>query len=245
MKDINIIKNKLENLNLQPTQEQLSKLYSFYELLIEKNKVMNLTGITEYEEVIDKHFVDSVSIIKAIDLNKKIRVIDLGTGAGFPGIPLKIMFPNIEIVLVDSLNKRIKFLEEVVEQLQLTDISCIHSRAEDLAQNKEYREQFDLCVSRAVANLSTLCEYCIPFVKVGGNFVSYKSGVIQEELEQAKYAISTLGGELSEVINFTLPETDIERSFIKIKKNKNTQKKYPRKAGLPGKEPLEKKGLSH
>lgn len=174
MKDINIIKNKLENLNLQPTQEQLSKLYSFYELLIEKNKVMNLTGITEYEEVIDKHFVDSVSIIKAIDLNKKIRVIDLGTGAGFPGIPLKIMFPNIEIVLVDSLNKRIKFLEEVVEQLQLTDISCIHSRAEDLAQNKEYREQFDLCVSRAVANLSTLCEYCIPFVKVGGNFVSYK-----------------------------------------------------------------------
>ncbi|MEE1342780.1 MAG: 16S rRNA (guanine(527)-N(7))-methyltransferase RsmG [Lachnospiraceae bacterium] len=241
MKDINIIKNKLENLNLQPTQEQLSKLYSFYELLIEKNKVMNLTGITEYEEVIDKHFVDSVSIIKAIDLNKKIRVIDLGTGAGFPGIPLKIMFPNIEIVLVDSLNKRIKFLEEVVEQLQLTDISCIHSRAEDLAQNKEYREQFDLCVSRAVANLSTLCEYCIPFVKVGGNFVSYKSGVIQEELEQAKYAISTLGGELSEVINFTLPETDIERSFIKIKKNKNTQKKYPRKAGLPGKEPLEKK----
>lgn len=241
MKDINIIKNKLENLNLQPTQEQLSKLYSFYELLIEKNKVMNLTGITEYEEVIDKHFVDSVSIIKAIDLNKKIRIIDLGTGAGFPGIPLKIMFPNIEIVLVDSLNKRIKFLEEVVEQLQLTDISCIHSRAEDLAQNKEYREQFDLCVSRAVANLSTLCEYCIPFVKVGGNFVSYKSGVIQEELEQAKYAISTLGGELSEVINFTLPETDIERSFIKIKKNKNTQKKYPRKAGLPGKEPLEKK----
>lgn len=241
MKDINIIKNKLENLNLQPTQEQLSKLYSFYELLIEKNKVMNLTGITEYEEVIDKHFVDSVSIIKAIDLNKKIRVIDLGTGAGFPGIPLKIMFPNIEIVLVDSLNKRIKFLEEVVEKLQLTDISCIHSRAEDLAQNKEYREQFDLCVSRAVANLSTLCEYCIPFVKVGGNFVSYKSGVIQEELEQAKYAISTLGGELSEVINFTLPETDIERSFIKIKKNKNTQKKYPRKAGLPGKEPLEKK----
>ena len=241
MKDINIIKNKLENLNLQPTQEQLSKLYSFYELLIEKNKVMNLTGITEYEEVIDKHFVDSVSIIKAIDLNKKIRVIDLGTGAGFPGIPLKIMFPNIEIVLVDSLNKRIKFLEEVVEQLQLTDISCIHSRAEDLARNKEYREQFDLCVSRAVANLSTLCEYCIPFVKVGGNFVSYKSGVIQEELEQAKYAISTLGGELSEVINFTLPETDIERSFIKIKKNKNTQKKYPRKAGLPGKEPLEKK----
>ena len=241
MKDINIIKNKLENLNLQPTQEQLSKLYSFYELLIEKNKVMNLTGITEYEEVIDKHFVDSVSIIKAIDLNKKIRIIDLGTGAGFPGIPLKIIFPNIEIVLVDSLNKRIKFLEEVVEQLQLTDISCIHSRAEDLAQNKEYREQFDLCVSRAVANLSTLCEYCIPFVKVGGNFVSYKSGVIQEELEQAKYAISTLGGELSEVINFTLPETDIERSFIKIKKNKNTQKKYPRKAGLPGKEPLEKK----
>lgn len=241
MKDINIIKNKLENLNLQPTQEQLSKLYSFYELLIEKNKVMNLTGITEYEEVIDKHFVDSVSIIKAIDLNKKIRVIDLGTGAGFPGIPLKIIFPNIEIVLVDSLNKRIKFLEEVVEKLQLTDISCIHSRAEDLARNKEYREQFDLCVSRAVANLSTLCEYCIPFVKVGGNFVSYKSGVIQEELEQAKYAISTLGGELSEVINFTLPETDIERSFIKIKKNKNTQKKYPRKAGLPGKEPIEKK----
>lgn len=241
MKDINIIKNKLENLNLQPTQEQLSKLYSFYELLIEKNKVMNLTGITEYEEVIDKHFVDSVSIIKAIDLNKKIRIIDLGTGAGFPGIPLKIIFPNIEIVLVDSLNKRIKFLEEVVEKLQLTDISCIHSRAEDLARNKEYREQFDLCVSRAVANLSTLCEYCIPFVKVGGNFVSYKSGVIQEELEQAKYAISTLGGELSEVINFTLPETDIERSFIKIKKNKNTQKKYPRKAGLPGKEPIEKK----
>lgn len=199
---------------------------------------MNLTAITEYEEVVEKHFIDSLSIINAVDFSEIFNIIDIGTGAGFPGIPLKIAFPDINITLLDSLNKRVKFLNEVIEQLGLNNINAIHGRAEDYAKQKEYREQYDLCVSRAVANLSTLSEYCLPYVKINGLFIPYKSGDIDVELEKSEHAVSILGGVVSDVIRFQLPGTDIGRSFVKIKKIKSTGKKYPRKAGLPSKEPL-------
>lgn len=233
-----IFEKKLNELGIVLSEMQKEQFDRFYELLVEWNKVMNLTGITEYEEVNEKHFVDSLSIVKAIDMETVHTVIDVGTGAGFPGIPLKIAFPHLKIVLLDSLNKRIKFLNEVIDQLGFTDISTIHGRAEDYAKQAEYREQFDLCVSRAVANLSTLSEYCIPYVKVGGMFIPYKSGEIDEEVAQAKKAVHLLGGKLENVVKFQLPESEISRSFVKIKKINNTTKKYPRKSGLPAKEPL-------
>ena len=233
-----IFESKMNALGIVLTDVQKQQFDKFYELLVEWNRVMNLTGITEYEEVNEKHFVDSVSLVKAIDIDKVQTVIDIGTGAGFPGIPLKIAFPHLKVVLLDSLNKRINFLNVVINELGLTDIKTIHGRAEDYAKQAEYREQFDICVSRAVANLSTLSEYCIPFVKVGGMFIPYKSGEIDEEVQQAKKAIQILGGKLEEVIKFQLPDTEINRSFVKINKTQNTAKKYPRKAGLPTKEPL-------
>ena len=236
--DYQILEQKLGELGIKQDQNQLERFHKFYQLLIEWNKVMNLTGITEYEDVVEKHFVDSLSIIKAIDLSGIHTVIDVGTGAGFPGIPLKIAFPHLRVVLLDSLNKRIKFLDEVISQLGLTEICTIHGRAEEYARKEEYREQFDLCVSRAVANLSTLSEYCLPYIQVGGIFVPYKSGEIDDEVEQSKKAVRILGGNIKEVMKFELPGTDIHRSFVLIHKEQHTQKKYPRKAGIPAKEPL-------
>ena len=236
--DYQILEQKLGELGIKQDQNQLERFHKFYQLLIEWNKVMNLTGITEYEDVVEKHFVDSLSIIKAVDLSRIHTVIDVGTGAGFPGIPLKIAFPHLRVVLLDSLNKRIKFLDEVISQLGLTEIRTIHGRAEEYARKEEYREQFDLCVSRAVANLSTLSEYCLPYIQVGGIFVPYKSGVIDDEVEQSKKAVRILGGNIKDVMKFELPGTDIHRSFVLIHKEKHTQKKYPRKAGIPAKEPL-------
>lgn len=233
-----LFEEKLSAIGITLDEKQKQQFYEFYEILVEWNKVMNLTGITEYEEVNEKHFVDSLSIIKAVDLTKVETVIDIGTGAGFPGIPLKIVFPHLNIVLLDSLNKRIKFLDAVIEKLGLEGIQTIHGRAEDYAKQVEYREQFDLCVSRAVANLATLSEYCLPYVKVGGMFVPYKSGEIDEEVAVAKKATHILGGKLQDVMKFQLPRTEIGRSFVKIEKVQNTSKKYPRKAGLPAKEPL-------
>lgn len=233
-----IFEKKLEELGITLSDKQKQQFDSFYELLVEWNKVMNLTGITEYEEVNEKHFVDSLSIIKAIDLNDVDNLIDIGTGAGFPGIPLKIAFPHLKVVLLDSLNKRIKFLNTVIEELGLDNIETIHGRAEDFAKQAEYREQFDLCVSRAVANLSTLSEYCMPYIHTGGMFIPYKSGEIEEEVAGAKKAVHVLGGKIEEVVKFQLPGTEIGRSFVKIKKYQNTPKKYPRKAGLPAKEPI-------
>lgn len=232
------LKRKAEELGIFLTDYQRGQFRKYYEMLIEKNKVMNLTAITEWEEVVDKHFIDSISLVKAVDLTGKKYVLDLGCGAGFPGIPLKIVFPEMKIVLLDSLNKRILFLQDVIRDLQLEDVEALHGRAEDYAKKAEYREQFDYCVSRAVANLTTLSEYCLPYVKVGGKFISYKSGKVKEELTEIKKAMFLLGGKVEDVISFSLPETDIERNFVVIQKEKKTPKKYPRKAGLPGKEPL-------
>jgi len=233
-----IFESKLNEIGITLSDEQKEQSDKFYELLVEWNKVMNLTGITEYEEVNEKHFVDSLSIVKAIDMKNVKSVIDIGTGAGFPGIPLKIAFPHLKVVLLDSLNKRINFLNTVIEELGLENIQTIHGRAEDFAKQPVYREQFDLCVSRAVANLATLSEYCIPYVEKGGLFVPHKSGEIDEEVEQAKKAVHVLGGKLENVIKFQLPGTEIGRSFVVIKKVQITAKKFPRKAGLPSKEPI-------
>ena len=228
----------LAKLNIQLNEKQMYQFKFYYEMLIETNKVMNLTAITEYNEVVDKHFVDSLSLIQAIDLNRPLKMIDVGTGAGFPGIPLKIAFPQLRIVLLDSLNKRINFLNRVIEALELTDIKTIHGRAEDFGRNPEYRERFDLCVSRAVANLSTLSEYCLPFVQVGGHFIPYKSGKIQEEMEASRRAVTLLGGNIAECLSYNLADTDMERSLVIIDKVKPTKKAYPRKAGKPSTEPL-------
>ena len=233
-----MLKNRMDRLQIETNENMLEQFNLFYHLLVEWNKVMNLTGITEYEEVVEKHFADSLSLARFLDLNRIHTVIDVGTGAGFPGIPLKIAFPHLKVVLLDSLNKRINFLNEVIAKLDLKEIYTIHGRAEEYARKPEYREQFDLCVSRAVANLSVLSEYCIPYIRIGGIFIPYKSGDIDEEVAASRKAVDILGGQIDHVEKFQLPDTDIHRSFVFINKIKNTQKKYPRKAGTPAKEPL-------
>lgn len=240
--DFSTLINNCKKWNIVLTEKQIKQFDQYYDLLVEWNSFMNLTAITEFDEVCQKHFLDSLSIVKAYPdhyfKENTFQFIDIGTGAGFPSIPIKIVFPNLKFTLVDSLNKRIKFLNEVIDQLQLSDCTAVHGRAEDLAKNSSYREQYDFCVSRAVANLSTLCEYCMPYVKVGGRFVSYKSEKITEEAEKAKHAISVLGGQFERQVEFTLPDSDIYRNIYIIQKEKITPKKYPRKAGLPSKEPL-------
>ena len=236
MYNLEILEKGCEELGITLNDTQKNQFIQFYEFLVEKNKVMNLTGITEFDEVLVKHFLDSLCCVKAVDMSKVKTVMDIGTGAGFPGIPLKIAFPNLRMTLADSLNKRILFLQEVIEELGLKDIEALHARAEELGKNKEYREKFDLVVSRAVANLSSLEEYCVPFVKIGGNFISYKSGEIEEEVANAKNATFLLGGKIKEVYKFDLYEQ--KRSFVVIDKVKGTPKTYPRKAGTPTKTPL-------
>lgn len=234
----NQFESDILNLGIKLSKKQISQFLKYYELLVEWNGFMNLTAITEYDEVMKKHFVDSLSLIKAFDVSKEVSVIDVGTGAGFPGLALKIAYPNLKITLLDSLNKRINFLNEVIIQLGLSGIEAIHGRAEDFAKPGKLREKFDLCVSRAVANLSTLSEYCLPYVKVGGEFISYKSEKMEEEMNAAKNAIHVLGGKIQGCEEFYLPDSDIYRNLVVIKKVKETPKKYPRKAGLPSKEPL-------
>lgn len=233
-----ILEKSCRSIGIELDERQTEQFLTYYDCLIEKNKVMNLTAITEYEDVVLKHFVDSLSIVQVTDLKQCGTLLDMGTGAGFPGIPLKIVFPHLQIVLMDSLQKRIQYLNETIDKLRLKNIVAVHARAEEAARKKEYREQFDVCVSRAVANLSTLSEYCIPFVKKDGLFISYKSKEIDEELKEAKSAVFLLGGKTEEKKTFELPGSDIGRSFVVIRKVKATSAKYPRKAGMPGKEPL-------
>ena len=239
--DTQILNEGCRQLGISLTEEQTEQFMLYYEKLIEVNRVMNLTAITEFEDVMRKHFLDSLTLVKAMDMKNVKRVLDLGTGAGFPGIPLKIAFPDTEFVLLDSLNKRIKFLHNIIELCRLKKIQAVHGRAEELAGKKEYRESFDLCVSRAVANLSSLSEYCLPYVEKGGLFVSYKSGNIQEELEAAGYAIQILGGRIKDTVKFKLPGSDMDRSLVVIEKIRETPARYPRRAGIPSREPLMRK----
>ncbi|SFB23605.1 16S rRNA m(7)G-527 methyltransferase [Acetitomaculum ruminis DSM 5522] len=221
-------------------EEKADKLNAYYQLLIEWNSKMNLTAITDYDDVCIKHFFDSVSLLKYIDLKEGQSVVDIGTGAGFPGIPLKILRPDVEFVLIDSLNKRINFLNYVIKELGLSKIKAIHSRAEETGKNLEYREKFDFCVSRAVARLPVLCEYTIPLVKKGGYFISYKSIKTEDEIKEANFAIDILGGKIDKIENFMLPDTDMVRNLVFIKKVKNTGSKFPRNAAMIKKSPLVK-----
>ena len=232
------IKEVFDKMHIGLPDGALELLNRYYEMLVDTNKVMNLTTITEYSEVVIKHFADSAAIGCITDMNGNIDVIDVGTGAGFPGIVLKIVYPQLSVVLLDSLNKRVNFLKNVITELGLTDISAIHGRAEDIARNKDYREKFDLCVSGAVANMSSLSEYCLPFVKVGGKFIPYKADGCDEEVKTASKAVNILGGKIRKIESYVIPDTDICRKFVVIDKLRNTSVKYPRKAGLPTKEPL-------
>ncbi len=230
--------DEMHKLGISLTEQQSEQLYEYYRLLVEWNSFMNLTGITEFSEVVQKHFVDSLSIVKVKNMNDVDNLIDVGTGAGFPGLPLKIVFPHLKVTLLDSLNKRIDFLNAVIEKTGLTGIETIHGRAEDFAKPGLKREIYDLCVSRAVANLATLSEYCLPYVKIGGEFIPYKSGEVADELQDAKSAVFLLGGKVESCENFDLPGSDIHRSLVRIKKVGGCPTKYPRKAGMPSKVPL-------
>ncbi|MDF2524216.1 MAG: rsmG [Clostridiales bacterium] len=234
---IELFQEGLDSLKVELNDLQKQQFIDYYELLIKWNEVMNLTTITEFSEVLRKHFIDSLSLVKVYSPSKE-KILDMGTGAGFPGIPLKIAFPDTEIVLMDSLNKRIHFLNEVITKLGLNKISAIHGRAEDYGRSKDYREKFDLCVSRAVAKLSTLSEYCLPYVKKDGFFISYKSGKVEEELNQADNSFKLLGARVKDTSYFTLPGTNMERTLVILQKTATTPNRFPRNAGKPSKEPL-------
>ena len=230
--------NLCDMFHVKLSNGQVDQFNRYYELLVKKNEVMNLTAITDYHEVCLKHFADSLSLSQYYDMSSVNSLIDVGTGAGFPGIPLKILFPHLNVTLLDSLNKRLLFLEDVIDELDLDNIKTVHSRAEEAGRMKNLRENYDLCVSRAVANLSTLSEYCLPLVKVGGNFISYKAGEVEDEINSAKHAIKKLGGKIKSVEEFSLPDSDISRSFVIIEKVNETSNLYPRKPGTPNKKPL-------
>ena len=237
MKDYNtLLFDETKKNGLELSDKQIAQFNLYYELLTAKNKVMNLTAITEYNDVVKKHFIDSMMISRVLDMKKINSLCDVGTGAGFPGIPLKIVYPHIQLTLVDSVGKRVNFLSEVVEKLGLEDVETIHSRTEDLAHNQKYREKYDMVTARAVASMNVLAEYCIPYAKIGGYFAAYKSGNIEEEIENAKNAVKILGGKIEKTDVFEIYE--MGRSIVLIKKASSTPKMYPRKAGTPSKNPL-------
>ena len=241
-------RSELDQINLSLSEEQIQKFIVTYEMLVDTNKVMNLTAITEYDEVITKHFIDSLSVVRLKNIRnlffsgKALKVIDMGTGAGFPGIPLAIVFPNVHFVLADSLMKRVRYLNTLIEKLNLKNVTAIQGRAEDIGRNPIHREQYDIAVSRAVAGLSPLSEYCLPLVKVNGDFIAYKSNKAEEEIETSKKAITVLGGKIERTDKFVMTTSSndetIERTLIDIKKIKSTPATYPRKAGTPTKKPL-------
>lgn len=235
----------IQKLNIDLSKEQVDSFIKYYELLVEWNEKINLTSITEFEEVCLKHFADSLSLVKMFNSFEEMEnyfkgktIVDVGTGAGFPGVCLKILLPDLQVTLMDSLEKRIKFLNEVIDKLSLKGISTVHGRVEDLAREVQYREQFDFSTARAVASLPVLCEYCLPFVKVGGSFISYKSEKALEEISISNNALQVLGGKIVSEVSFSLPDTSMNRTILRIKKDSVTPKSYPRKAGTPSKKPL-------
>ncbi|PKM51096.1 MAG: 16S rRNA (guanine(527)-N(7))-methyltransferase RsmG [Firmicutes bacterium HGW-Firmicutes-7] len=238
MKNIDYFLGGMKQLDIIPSDEIIEQFKTYYKLLLDWNEKINLTSITDEKEVIVKHFLDSLLLVKSINLNNIQRLLDIGTGAGFPGIPLKIIYPHIDLVLLDSVNKKVVFLEEVCQKLKLTNVKCLHGRAEDYAKDLDHRESYDLVVSRAVSKLSTLSEYCIPYVKEYGHFIAYKASDYEFELEDAKHAIQLLGGQVDKVDQFQIPNSDIMRTYVCIKKISATPKQYPRKAGSPAKNPL-------
>lgn len=238
MEYYDILKQASDNESLEFTEDKYNKFIRYKELIKEWNEKVNLTAITEDSEIIKKHFIDSIKVFKFQELKNAKKVIDIGTGGGFPGIPMKIINPSSKVVLLDSLNKRINFLNEVIKELKLNDIETIHGRAEDFAQENKYRERFDVAVSRAVANLTVLTEFCLPFVKIGGYFVAMKGPAIDEEMKEAKNAIKILGGEVEEILKVDIEGSDLNHNLVIIRKLKETPKKYPRKAGMVTKNPL-------
>ena len=238
MNNLEILKAGIEGFNLEASDEKLEKLKKYREILVEWNKVMNLTGIEEEREVFIKHFLDSISAVTNGYINDNVSLIDVGTGAGFPGMPLKICLDNLQLTLLDSLNKRINFLQEVSNTVNLKDVEFIHGRAEDFGKNSDYREQYDVATARAVAGLPILMEFCVPFVKVGGYFVCLKGPNANLELEESKMAMDILGLEFFEKIDIELPNEELKHNILVFKKIKNTPEKYPRKAGKPAKSPI-------
>lgn len=236
----NEFKTALEAVDIKITDKQMQQFRQYYELLVEWNEKINLTAITDQEEVYLKHFYDSATLGIHIDFSQSGQtLVDVGSGAGFPSLPLKILFPSLQVTIIDSLNKRIKFIDEVVNQLGLVGVEAVHGRAEDIGQNKKYREQFDFATARAVARLGVLAEFCLPLVKKNGQFIAMKASKTDEEAADAKKAIATLGGEFMGDIVFNLPENAGERHILRIVKTKETPKKFPRKAGTPAKKPIQ------
>ncbi len=228
----------LEELGLSLSEGQIEQFLSYYETLIEWNRNRNLTAITDWDDVVTKHFLDSLCLVKAVPELSGQRMIDVGTGAGFPGIPLKIAFPDLDVVLVDSVNKKTDFVNAVIGKLGLSGAVTVHGRAEDLGRMAEYRQQFDLCVARAVSELAVLSEYCLPFVRIGGRFIAYKGAGVDAECEAAEGAVFLLGGEMEPVQTYSLPGTGDARTLVCVKKKEGTPRAYPRKAGMPAKNPL-------
>ncbi len=238
--DENFLRSEIQKTGITLSDLQVSQFMKFYELLIEKNKVMNLTAITEFKDVVIKHFADSLSILNVLNIGQQMNVIDIGTGAGFPGIPLKILFPNINIVLLDSLRKRVDFLNDCINELEMKNAEAVHARAEEMAHQSIHREKYDLCVSRAVASLPVLCELTLPFVRVNGHFVAYKGNreSTESEISQSENALRVLGAEIEKVNSFSLSSDFYERTLVSIHKVRQISKKYPRKPGIPAKSPL-------